>query len=113
VNRVLNWGKRKGFIPEECRPYAAKKNECEEDHLQTDECRQSNNLFKVIDYCLAAEEVGIKKEILKNGPVIAQMTIFTDFLAYKEGQYHKTGDSFKFNGQHIVKIVGWEKTTDG
>ena len=41
------------------------------------------------------------------------MTIFTDFLAYKEGQYHKTGDSFKFNGQHIVKIVGWEKTADG
>jgi hypothetical protein len=110
VNRVLNWGKRKGFIPEECMPYTGKKEECEEDHLQTDECRQSNNLYKVIDYCLASEELGIKKEILKNGPVIAQMTVFTDFLAYKEGQYHKTGDSFKFNGQHIVKIVGWEKT---
>ena len=27
--------------------------------------------------------------------------------------YHRTDDSFKFNGQHIVKIVGWEKQTDG
>lgn len=40
------------------------------------------------------------------------MVIYTDFLAYKEGQYHRTEDSFKFNGQHIVKIVGWEKNTD-
>ena len=110
---MLNWGKRKGFIPEECMPFIAKKGDCPEDHLQTDECRQNNNLYKVIDFCLANEELGIKKEILKNGPVVAQMTVYTDFLAYKEGMYHRTEDAFKFNGQHIVKIIGWEKNTDG
>lgn len=41
------------------------------------------------------------------------MTIFTDFLTYKEGVYHKMDDSFKFNGQHIVKIIGWEKQGEG
>ena len=41
------------------------------------------------------------------------MTVFTDFLTYKEGLYHRTEDSFKFNGQHIVKILGWEKNVDG
>jgi C1A family cysteine protease len=40
------------------------------------------------------------------------MTIFTDFLTYKSGLYHRTEDAFKFNGNHIVKIVGWEKAAD-
>lgn len=41
------------------------------------------------------------------------MTIFTDFLTYKGGLYHRTEDAFKFNGIHIVKIVGWDKREDG
>lgn len=81
--------------------------------MATNECRANNNVYKIIDYCLAQDEIGIKKEILKNGPVIAQMTIFTDFLTYKEGIYHRSEDAFKFNGQHIVKIVGWDKQGDG
>lgn len=67
----------------------------------------------MIDYCIAQGEDDIKKEILKNGPVIAQMVVYTDFLTYKEGLYHRTEDSFKFNGQHIVKIIGWEKNSEG
>jgi len=53
------------------------------------------------------------REIYKNGPVIAQMTPFTDFLAYSEGSYHKSPEAFKFNGQHILKIVGWNQAMDG
>ena len=41
------------------------------------------------------------------------MVVFTDFLTYKDGVYHRTDDSFKFNGQQIVKIVGWERQADG
>jgi len=41
------------------------------------------------------------------------MVVFTDFLTYKEGLYHRTEDAFKFNGQHIVKIIGWEKSGEG
>ena len=41
------------------------------------------------------------------------MIVYTDFLTYKEGNYHRTEDSFKFNGQHIVKIIGWDKGADG
>jgi cathepsin B len=34
VTRTLNWGKRKGFIPEACYPYTANKTECDVDeHL--------------------------------------------------------------------------------
>lgn len=55
----------------------------------------------------------IKKEIIQNGPVIAPMTPFTDFLTYKEGTYFPSEGSFKFNGQLIVKIIGWEQTMNG
>jgi hypothetical protein len=39
VTRTLNWGKRKGFIPEQCYAYNGTKGECDEDHLQDNECR--------------------------------------------------------------------------
>ena len=67
----------------------------------------------MIDFCLATEIAGVKKEIMANGPVLGQITPFTDFLTYKEGVYSRTSDAFKFNGNHIVKIVGWESTPDG
>jgi hypothetical protein len=45
-----------------------------------------------VDYCLARGPEGIQREILKNGPVIGEMKIMTDFLVYKEGVYHRTQD---------------------
>jgi len=54
VTRALNWGKRRGFIPEECLPYNGTKATCDlEEYLLENECRVNNNLYKVIDYCLA------------------------------------------------------------
>lgn len=41
------------------------------------------------------------------------MLPFTDFLAYKEGSYHRTPESFKFNGYHLIKLIGWSKAMDG
>lgn len=112
--RALNWGKRKGFILDECMPYNGTKSTCDiDDHFENNECRKNQQFYKIIDYCLAQDDVGIKKEIMKNGPVIAQMVVFTDFLTYKDGIYHRTDDAFKFNGQHIVKILGWERQADG
>jgi len=109
-----SWGKRKGFIPDACYPYKGTKGECDvEDHLSSNECRLNNQIYKVVDYCHAQDDVGIKREILKNGPVVSSMTVFTDFLTYKESNYHKTEDAFKFNGQHVVKIIGWDRQADG
>ena len=81
--------------------------------MTENDCRANNIIYKVMDYCLAQDDKGIKKEILKNGPVVAQMTIFTDFLTYSSGVYHRTEDAFKFNGQHIVKIIGWDRQGEG
>ena len=54
VTRALNWGKRKGFIPEACYPFTGAKGTCDiDDHLESNECRQNSIFYKVIDYCLA------------------------------------------------------------
>jgi len=34
-------------------------------------------------------------------------------LTYKEGVYHRTGDGFKFQGNHVVKVIGWDSNPDG
>lgn len=61
-----------------------------------------------MQYCAAQGPDQIKAEILKNGPVIAPMVAYTDLPAYSEGIYYPDqSSSFKFNGQHIVKIIGW------
>lgn len=113
VNKVLTWGKRRGFVPESCYPSTGKKGECPEEHLQENECRQANNIYKVVDFCIAQEIDGIKREILTNGPVLGQMTPNTDLLTYSEGVYMRTPDAFRFQGHHVFKVVGWEETPDG
>ena len=66
-----------------------------------------------MDFCIAAEVDGIKKEIMTNGPVLAQLNPFTDMLTYSDGVYTRTQDAFRFPGQHIFKILGWEASPDG
>lgn len=113
VNKVLNWGRKKGFILDECMEYKGTKNECEVDHLESNMCRVDSQFYRIQDYCISYQAENIMREIIQNGPVIGQITPFTDFLAYKDGLYHRSEGAFKFNGQHIVKIVGWSKSMDG
>jgi hypothetical protein len=113
ANKVLNFGRKKGFISEECLPYTGVAGECDVDHFETNECRVDNQMYKLTDSCIAIQEENIKREIFQNGPVVSQMLPFTDFLAYKEGSYHRTGEAFKFNGYHLIKLLGWTKAMDG
>jgi len=42
VTRALNWGKRKGYILDECLPYNATKGTCDiDDHFENNECRKN------------------------------------------------------------------------
>ena len=71
VNQVLAWGKRKGFINERCYPMHDQTKKCPVDHISDNVCRANNNIYKVVDYCVAKGIDGIKREIMTNGPVIA------------------------------------------
>ena len=69
------------------------------------------------------------KEIQKNGPVVASMNVYIDFLIYKAGPKHalkllmltqnlrvlahfsgvysKSQENQRYLGKHSVKIIGW------
>ena len=53
VNKVLNWGRRRGFVAESCFAPAGKKGECPEEHLSENDCRASNQVYKIVDFCIA------------------------------------------------------------
>lgn len=72
VTKILGYGKRKGFIEESC--YTESAGTCPDDHFVLNTCRSEKNFYRVIDHCIADGIDGIKKEILKNGPVIGMMS---------------------------------------
>lgn len=47
----------------------------------------------------------IQAEILKNGPVECDFTVYADFLAYKSGVYIQ--HSSQELGGHAVRMLGW------
>ncbi|XP_038052351.1 cathepsin B-like cysteine proteinase 3 [Patiria miniata] len=56
-------------------------------------------------YRTGTDETDIQREIMDNGPVNADMTLYEDFFTYRSGVYqHKTEQSMGF---HAVKIIGW------
>jgi cathepsin B len=70
---------------------------------------------RIDSYCILFGEDDIKRDILKNGPVVAASQVHVDFLPYKSGVYHKGDEVARFSGFSAVKIVGWgvENGTDG
>ncbi|CAH1112281.1 unnamed protein product [Psylliodes chrysocephalus] len=47
----------------------------------------------------------VQREILQNGPVVAYLTVFEDFLSYKSGVYYHVAG--KEAGGHVIRIIGW------
>lgn len=58
-------------------------------------------------YCILFAEDDIKRDILKNGPVVAVSHVHTDFLTYKSGVYTKGDEVPRFSGFTAVKVIGW------
>lgn len=73
VNKVYNFGMKKGFIESDCYEYEAKMKDCELDHYESNVCRAEEMFYRVQDYCIAISEENIKRELVKNGPVVVQM----------------------------------------
>ena len=96
---TANKGCRGGYV--ECLPYKGTF-----DAKCSDMCAETNKI-RPDSFCVLFGENDIKREIMKNGPVISNMEVYTDFLTYKSGIYTKGEDVPKFSGTHSIKIVGW------
>jgi hypothetical protein len=53
------------------------------------------------------EEEDIKREVMKNYPVVSVTHLHVDFLTYKSGIYQKNEEVAKFSGLTSLKIICW------
>ncbi len=75
-------------------------------------CRQGYNAtfqkdrhFGAKVYSISSDVKQIQTEIMTNGPVEADFSVYADFPTYRSGVYqHKTGS---FLGGHAIRILGW------
>ena len=100
LNVSFDHVKSKGLVEETCLPYNPSAEKCE------GMCENPQRT-KIDSYCLLVGEDDIKRDIMKNGPVVSTSHIYVDFLAYKSGVYYKAEDTARFSGQTAVRIVGW------
>lgn len=100
LNIALDHIKAKGLVEESCLPYNPEAEKCE------GMCANPKRT-RIDSYCLLIGEDDIKREIMKNGPVVSTSQVFVDFLTYKSGVYTKGDEVARFSGQYAVRIVGW------
>lgn len=110
VTYALNYGISKGFIREENFPWTGQNTTCPDIENQE---RQNGDQAVLAGYCAVQGIDSIKQQIIEEGPVIAPLTAYTDFLTYSDGTYYPTQGAFKFNGQNVVKIIGWGRDVTG
>lgn len=89
-------------MKEECLPYhgTTSKEGCKE--------LSSCESLKIFDYCIVSVAESIKREIMLHGPVVAMVTVNSDFLIYKSGIFRIYENSTKLRGLQVVKIIGWD-----
>ncbi|RCN47338.1 papain family cysteine protease, partial [Ancylostoma caninum] len=119
------YGEKDVCKPYEISPCGHHKNEtyygeCDED-AKTPKCvrkcqdgyprtYKDDKIFGKSAYSLPNSVSAIQRDIMKNGPVVAAFTVYSDFMQYRSGIYkHTAGGEV---GGHAVKIIGWGTEKD-
>ena len=102
---VWNYLYYNGITTEKCLSYKGGtrscNSKCDSKNVKFDKYYAAGE-FKLLD-----DEISIKKEILKNGPVTTAMDIYADYKAYKSGIYiHNPKYNVKID-EHSLTIMGW------
>ncbi len=96
MSGTFDLGKANGFVTGACMAYDVKTaDQCPVEKLS--KCFRR----KVDSYCIAEGEDAIKREILKNGPVVSVLPVTREFLVYGSGIYNT--DSGKFQKSFKLK----------
>lgn len=101
LNTALDYLVKTGVAGEECFPYKGTND------VTCDQMCATPEREKLGNYCIVLGEEAIKREIIKNGPVVSVMQVYSDFLNYKSKIYIKGDDVPRFSGYIAVKIIGW------
>ena len=99
-----NYLNTSGITTEKCLAYKGYGNSC---NLKCD-----SNSIKFDKYFAGKtkfleDEIEIKKEILKNGPVTSMMNLYNDYFYYKSGIYIHNSKYKTILGFHSITLMGW------
>jgi len=105
---ISKYAKDFGLVDEQCFPYEAQDAPC---HEQACPRQFGTGYHYVGGFYGACNEVLMRLELLKNGPIAVSFEVYSDFKNYKGGIYHHTGLTDKFNPfeitNHVVLVVGY------
>ncbi|XP_067936308.1 tubulointerstitial nephritis antigen-like [Watersipora subatra] len=116
VEDAWSYLQKEGTVSEYCHPYTSgvsrQSQRCT--YIEESACRD-NLVYKTTPpYRIARDERRIMKEIMRNGPVQAIITVHPDFYLYESGIYSHTREEFlllernhTISGTHSVKIIGY------
>jgi cathepsin B len=113
MSTAWRYVQQEGLVTELCFPWQA------DDSVSCTEKCTGEAHYKVSSYCLIQSEdpsrrdEAIRREVFANGPVVAIIWLYDDFLVYRRGFYKPMPtstpitDSRRQIVMHAVKIVGW------
>lgn len=103
VQSAYEFMTKEKIISEECMPYAnGEFVNC------TEKCSTTlSETSKLGKLCGIDGQESIKREIAINGPLLASIQVYDDFLTYKSGIYNPSYSNYIYAGSQIVKIIGW------
>merc|ERR1719389_1507347 len=118
IDYVWPYIESRGLYPEKCIPYQGKGPKdlpCKKDMTT---CAESDK-HRAISHCVMGNVKQLKREIETNGPVVAPVYLFDDFLIYKSGVYSTTEGAKAIHSWHAtarndpnlhaVMVLGWGK----
>lgn len=73
---------------------------CEEESVR------GNRRIRVENACVTFNEAALRREIKTNGPIIAQIPVYLDFLNYTGGIYSPV-QTYRLPGLQTVEVLGW------
>jgi len=119
IDYVWPYIENRGLYPEKCFAYqgmGGKDVPCKTDCGEADK-------HKAISHCVMGNVKQLKREIETNGPVVAPLYLFDDFLTYKSGVYSTTESGKPIHSWHAtqrndpnlhaVMVLGWGKHQGG
>lgn len=82
----LSFFEENGYIDEKCWNKVENKDSCPSEK-ELEDCKR----YKIKGFCVLEGAEKIQKEVFKNGPVLAFMTPFREFLVYDTGVFTTRG----------------------
>ncbi|XP_065846438.1 uncharacterized protein [Oscarella lobularis] len=104
---------RKGTVPNTCQPYDLYQL-CSEPNTCENECSEGSALpspLTLDTYSVVEATTAQMKLAVAEGPIVAGMLIYTDFLMYKGEIYRYMGGNYL--GVHLVEVVGYGSDENG